>query len=47
MLGSIAIISLVLTFGTLIPPPNTAYAVGNEPWLYSNAWRKMRCGRGR
>ena len=30
----VAVLALVIAFGTLIPPPNTAHAGGNEPWLY-------------
>ena len=34
LLGFVGIITLILTFGTLIPPPNTAHAESSEPWLY-------------
>ena len=27
-------LSLAIAFGTLIPPPGTAHASSNEPWLY-------------
>ena len=30
----VAVLALVIAFGTLIPPPNTAHAGGNEPWLW-------------
>ena len=30
----LAVVSLALAFGTLIPPPYTAHAGSNEPWLY-------------
>ena len=30
----VGVLSLAIAFGTLIPPPNTAHAGGNEPWLY-------------
>ena len=30
----VAVLALVIAFGTLIPPPNSAHAGGNEPWLY-------------
>ena len=33
-LALIGILTLVLAFGTLIPPPRTAEAGSNEPWLY-------------
>ena len=30
----VGVLSLAIAFGTLIPPPNTAHAGSNEPWLY-------------
>ena len=34
LIAFVGIIALVLTFGTLIPPPGTAHAESSEPWLY-------------
>ena len=30
----VGVLSFAIAFGTIIPPPNTAHAGGNEPWLY-------------
>ena len=34
LVALIAVLSLAIAFGTLIPPPGAAHAAGNEPWLY-------------
>ena len=34
LVALLAVVSLAVAFGTLIPPPGTAHAVGNEPWLW-------------
>ena len=34
LLALVGAVSVAITFGTIIPPPNTAHAGGNEPWLY-------------
>ena len=30
----LAVVSLAVAFGTIIPPPGTAHAESSEPWLY-------------
>ena len=34
LVALLAIVSLAIAFGTLIPPPSTAHAESSEPWLY-------------
>ncbi len=34
LVAVLALVSLAIAFGTLIPPPRTAHAGGYEPWLY-------------
>ena len=37
----LAVVALALAFGTLIPPPETAHAGSNEPWLYADCIDKQ------
>ena len=34
LVALLAVVAFALAFGTLIPPPSTAHAGSNEPWLY-------------
>ena len=34
LLSLVAVLAFAIAFGTLIPPPGTAHAGSNEPWLY-------------
>ena len=34
LIAVLAVVSLAIAFGTLIPPPGTAHAESSEPWLY-------------
>ena len=41
LVALLAVVSLALAFGTLIPPPGTAHASSYEPWLYLNCITKQ------